>query len=245
MALHLALPFKPNPRRHDAGAAAPAAVTPAFVEPPTPVAPQPGAVVPPTLAPPAEKVEQPAKDDGPPPKHVPVAELAAERERRKTATADAAKAQSDLSAANLKLQAFEDEKRTDLEKAQAQATRAMEQVAQANRRAVTSDIRSAAIQADALDPSDVVEVLERRADDFIKDGVVDTAGIEAAVAEVLEKKKHWRKPVAPEGPAVPEKKAPPKPDPSQGPRGGTPAPDWSDPAVAAAERQRLGLPKYR
>ena len=176
--------------------------------------------------------------------------LTAERERRRAASAEAAQAKADLEAANARIQAFEDEKRTDLEKAQAAAEKALAREKAANLRAVTSDLRSYAITADALDPSEVVDLLSKDAEKFLTDSGVDSDAIEKAVTELLEKKPHWRKPEPPaagDGDPAPKvrAKAAPQPDPGQGSKGSNTTPDWSDPKTFEAEARRLGLPTYR
>lgn len=229
------LPFRPNLHRHDTEPTpepTPAQVPPTPAPKPVDPAPTPATVDPKPTPPPTPEVGDGGKKA-----------IAAEREAAKAAKAAAAAAETELAAARKVIAGFEDATRTELEKAQAAATRALEQVATANRRAVTSELRSAAIGAEALDPTDIVDFLERRADDFIKDGVIDTAAIETEVAGLLEKKPHWKKPAV-TAPVVPEKKPAPKPDPSQGPRGTSTTPDFTDPKVYAAESARLGLRTY-
>ncbi len=72
--------------------------------------------------------------------------LTTEREARKAAEREAREAKAAREAAEKKVQEFEDAKKSELEKAQAAAERAAERELKANRRAVSSDLRSAAIQ---------------------------------------------------------------------------------------------------
>ena len=241
-------PFRINPRRHDV-------VDPAPTDPPT----DPPADPPTPTDPPVDPPAAPPKPTAP--KRAATASgedsdlgergqraLAAEREQRKAATAEAAQAKADLEAANRRIQEFEDAERSDLERAQAAADRAMERAKAADRRAVTSDIRSYAITADVVDPSDVVDALAGRADEFITDSGVDTSAIEKAVNDLIDKKPHWKKPepVAPDPTARKPRATPaPAPDPAQGQGNGPQTPNWDDPKAFAAEMKRLRLPTYR
>lgn len=150
-----------------------------------------------------------------------------EREKRKAATAEAATAKAERDAALKRIQEFEDAQKSELEKAQANAERAAARERTANLRAVTSDLRSAAIEADAADAGLVVDLLSRDLDRFLTDSGIDSAAVEKAVAELLDAKPILRKP-PPADPAsvTPEKRPPPKPDPSQGPRGPVPEKDF-------------------
>ena len=252
------LPFTPNWARHDepdgdgggddtgddTGGTGDGAV-----EPPEPAA------KPTTPNAPAKKAAaKPASDDGDTAADLGDAgkrALAQERERRKALTAEVAAERAAREAAEKKIQEFEDAQKSELEKAQAAAERAVAREKAANLRAVSSDIRSYAITGDALDPSDVVDALSRRAEDFLTDGGVDAAAIEAAVTELLDKKPHWRKPAhadpSTEGQPAAKKRATPAPapDPGQGSKGGNNAPNWADPKTFEAEARRLGLPTYR
>jgi len=175
--------------------------------------------------------------------------IQAERVKRQQATRDAETARKELAAAQARIQEFEDSQRTELERAQAAATAAAAREKTANERAVRSELRTAALEANALDPTDVMEHLERRMGEFITDTGVDTDAIEKAVADVLAKKPHWLRPTKPDdddpdaAPVKPKKRAP-APDPGQGSKGGQSTPNWNDPETLAAEKRRLGLPAY-
>ena len=159
-----------------------------------------------------------------------------ERARAKDAAASAkaaAAAEAAAKAENAKLlariQEFEDRDKSELEKAQATAERNAARAEAADRRVVATEIRLAAAAAEFVDPSDAISVLGTDLASYVQDGVVDTAAIEAAVADLLEKKPHWKKLPAPAAPVVePPKRATPAPvaDPAQGARGGTPVTDF-------------------
>jgi hypothetical protein len=214
-------------------------------EPAPPAEPAPSEPTPapePASAPPAPGPEAGADPEIPPGvRDAGQKAITVEREKRKAATAEAQQAKAALIAAQAKLQEFEDAKRSDLEKAQAAADRAQAREMAANRRAVTSDIRSAAIAADALDPTDLVDALAGRTDDFIKDGVIDDGAIEAAVADLLERKKHWKKTAAASPAPAAAPRPQPQPDPGQGPRG-VPAPvDFTKAPREAVDAELAGM----
>jgi hypothetical protein len=147
-----------------------------------------------------------------------------------------------------KVQEFEDAKKSDLEKAQAQADRAKEREAKAVARSVRSEIKVAA-SGQFADPSDATDVLMRDPNKYVDaDGEIDTDAIESDLADLLERKPHWAKAAPASAPAAePEqaRKPKPKPDPGQGSRG-APAPvdfrNASDDEVAA-ELARYGVRK--
>lgn len=152
--------------------------------------------------------------------------LSTEREARKAAEREAREAKAAREAAERKVQEFEDAKKTELERAQAAAERAAEREATANRRAVTSDLRSAAIQAEAADPGIVVELLSRDLDKYLTDGGIDTDAIDKAVADLLEAKPLLKK-VSPPAPVTAPPATPkPAPDPGQGNQRGAAAKDF-------------------
>jgi len=231
------LPFIPNPSRHDEEPPAPVPVP----EPAPAPAPEPEpAPEPKKPAAPPQKTPKGSESDDKPPRHVPVEELAQEREARKAAAAEAKKAREELDAAQRKIQEFEDAQKSELEKAQAAAERAAAREKAANLRAVTSDIRSAAIAAEAVRPADVVDLLTRDPEKYITDSGIDAEAIEAAVTAALAERPHWVKQAAPDPVKAPAKPAP-KPDPSQGPQPTSSVKDFTDPKVLADEAARFGI----
>lgn len=192
--------------------------------------------------------------DGVDPKDPRWKSIRTERLARQQATKEADTARRELAEAQKKIQEFEDSKKSDLEKAQAAAERALAREKAANERAVRSELRTAAVEADALDPTDVMEHLERRMDDFLTDDGINTEAISKAVEELLAKKPHWRKPAAgdddgedDDGDTAAKKtrtKRKPAVDPAQGSKGGQGAPNWDDPKAMEAEMRRLGLQTY-
>ena len=157
--------------------------------------------------------------------------MKAERAAAKKAAAAEKKRADELAR---KVQEFEDAKKSDLEKAQAQADRAKEQAAKAVARSVRSEIKVAA-SGQFADPSDATDVLMRDPSKYVdSDGEIDTDAIEADLVDLLERKPHWAKP-APAAPAAPAsaaepeptRKPKPKPDPGQGSRGAPAPTDYS------------------
>ncbi|MFE5368204.1 hypothetical protein [Streptomyces mirabilis] len=162
--------------------------------------------------------------------------MKAERAAAKKEAAAAKKQAAELAR---KVADFEDRDKSELEKAQAKAERSAEQASKAVARSVRSEIKVAASDTFA-DTSDAIDVLMRDPQKYVdSDGEIDTAAIEADLADLLERKPHWGKPepVA----ATPEKKQQPKPDPGQGSRG---APAKVDFRTASDEEYAAELAKY-
>lgn len=241
----LPLPFLPSVRRHDD--------PPTPTEPPQPPVP---AEPPPAPAPrdpaAAPQVPAPSQPDSEPEddglKAAGKKALAAERAKAReaeaaarAAAADAAAAKERLAKAERTIQEFEDAKKSELEKAQAAAERAMAQVQAANRRAVTSELRSVSVGR-AADPDLVVELLAARGvDRFITDTGIASDAIQQAVTELLEERPILRVPDEPAEPPKPPKPKPPAPDPGQGPTPGSGSPDFRDPAALAAEMSKFNV----
>ncbi|MFE2563035.1 hypothetical protein [Streptomyces mirabilis] len=158
---------------------------------------------------------------------------------RAAAKKEAAAAKKQLAELTRKVEAFEDRDKSELEKASAQAERAQKQATKAVARAVSSEVKVAAVGQFA-DPSDAVDVLMRDPSKYVDaDGEIDTDAIEADLADLLERKPHWGKP---EPAAVePEKKPQLKPDPGQGSRG---APAKVDFRTASDEEYAAELARY-
>jgi hypothetical protein len=110
-----------------------------------------------------------------------------------------------------KLKAFEDAQKTETEKLAERVEAAEKRATKAAQQAVAAHLRAGATGLFA-DPQDAVDAL--RDGDFLgADGEIDGEAIKAALADLAERKPHWR---AEQGPRTP------RPDPSQGPRpGGT------------------------
>lgn len=147
--------------------------------------------------------------------------MKAERAAAKKEAAAAKKQAADLAR---KVAEFEDRDRSESEKLAAKAERSEKQAAKAVARAVSSEVKVAAVGQFA-DPSDAVDVLMRDPSKYVdSDGEIDTDAIEADLADLLERKPHWGKPEpAPAAAPAAEKKPQPRPDPGQGSRG-APAP---------------------
>lgn len=177
--------------------------------------------------------------------------LATEREARKVAEREAREAKAAREAAEKRVQEFEDEKKTELERAQAAAERAAKREQAANLRAVTSELRSAAIAADAQDPALLVELLAGRSGEFLTEDGIDVDAIEAAVTARLEASPFLRKPAAPAPAATPAseppKKTAPKPDPGQGSGRGSKQTDFmtATDAEVEAELAAMGITPRR
>jgi hypothetical protein len=166
-------------------------------------------------------------DDGKPARHVPVEDLAKERERRKQAADDLQRANARLAELEAKVTAAEDAEKSELEKMQATAERANARAADAERRVVTSEIRLAAAAAGFADPSDAVAFLGADLAPYLVDGGINTEAVEAAVTGLLEKKPHLKRAEPAVTPAPKPRATPaPAPDPSQGSRGGSPETDF-------------------
>jgi len=165
-------------------------------EPTEPVTPAPPAADPPPAgdpAPPGDPLLGPAGEKA----------LAEWKQRAKAAE----KLASEHAAA---LKVFEDAQKTEAEKLAERAEAAEKRAAVAAQLAVAKSIKAAATGRFA-DSQDAVDALSKA--EFLKDGVIDDEAIEAALADLLERKPHWK---ADQGPRTP------RPDPSQGPRpGGT------------------------
>jgi hypothetical protein len=144
---------------------------------------------------------------------------ARENEARAKANADAAK----------RLAEIEDAAKSEAEKLAEKLAAAEERVAAATKRAVSAQIKAMATGRFA-DSSDAVDALTASGVSFLDDGgQIDETAIEAALADLLERKKHWAAPDA-SGPRTPA------PDPAQGARPG------AIPTLAAqiAEAERSG-----
>lgn len=180
------------------------------------------------------------------------AALRADRDATKKQVAAERKASADarrqLAELTKKVQEFEDGKRSDLEKAQAQAERSAEQAAKAVARAVKTEIKLSA-NSQFADASDATDVLMKDPSKYVDaSGDIDTDAIEADLADLLERKPHWGKPTPavekqdPEGDPQKPVRPKPKPDPGQGSRGG-PAP--VDFRIASKEELAAELATYR
>lgn len=156
-------------------------------------------------------------------------------------------ARRELAELTRKVQEFEDGKKSDLEKAQAQAERSAEMAAKAVARSVQSEIKVSA-SGQFADPSDATDVLMKDPSKYVDaSGEIDTDAIEADLADLLERKPHWAKPAPAAAPVVegePQKpgKPKPKPDPGQGSRG---APAPIDYRTASKEELAAELANYR
>ncbi|MFJ3793892.1 hypothetical protein [Kitasatospora sp. NPDC090091] len=147
-------------------------------------------------------------------------------------------------AAEARVREFEDRDKSELEKATAKAERAADQAAKAVARAVSAEIRASATDRFA-DPSDAIEVLMRDPAQYVDaDGDIDTDAIQAALADLLDRKPHWARPEpAPAAPAEPAAERPrrPRPDPGQGSRPPAPPTDFRS---ASREERDAELAKY-
>jgi hypothetical protein len=134
-------------------------------------------------------------------------------------------------AAARELAAIKAAQQTETEKLQAEADAARKTAAEATARAVRSEVR--ALADGFADREDAVLNLGDLGQ-YVKDGEVDTAAIETALAAVLERKKHLAKPAGVRNPA---------PDPSQGKGGTSTPPDYrtADKAAFEAELAKYGL----
>ncbi|ACU39439.1 hypothetical protein [Actinosynnema mirum] len=138
-------------------------------------------------------------------------------------------------AAAKRLAEIEEEQKTAEQKLAERAEAAEQRAVAAVQRAVRAEVKALAA-ADFADPSDAVDAL--KAEDYVTDdGDVDTGAIKMRLSELLDAKPHWRKAES-KGPAKP------KPDPSQGARGGGTKPaNFKDasPEEVRAELARLGV----
>lgn len=156
-------------------------------------------------------------------------------------------ARKELAELTRKVQEFEDGKKSDLEKAQAQAERSAELAAKAVARAVQSEIKVSA-SGQFADPSDATDVLMKDPSKYVSaDGEIDTDAIEADLAELLERKPHWAKPepaakADPEADPAKAVKKTLKPDPGQGSRGPVAPVDYRNASKADLDAE---LAKYR
>jgi hypothetical protein len=169
--------------------------------------------------------------------------LARMKADRAAARKEAATAKKQLADLAQKVQDFEDRDKSELDRQKARAERLTDQATKATARAVQAEVKVLAVGQFA-DVGDAVDVLMRDVKDYVdSDGEIDTDAIEAALADLLERKPHWAKPepVAPE----PEKKPvrQPKPDPGQGPRLPAPATDFRSAPKdeVAAELAKVGF----
>jgi hypothetical protein len=117
-----------------------------------------------------------------------------------------------------KVAEFEDRDKSDLDKATAKAERLEAAAKAATARAVKAEVRAAA--SEFADPEDAAAFLDL-AKYTSDDGEIDTEAISADLTDLLERKPHLRR-ATPE----PQKKAAPKPDPSQGARPTEPPADF-------------------
>lgn len=233
-------------------AAPPAADPPKPTEPPKPVEPaKPTEPAKPEPPKPADPKDDDTRKGG---ERAVLEDLAKERKRRQEIEAELAEIRKAREDAEKRIQEFEDAKKSDLEKAQAAAERAAAREHAANLRAVTSELRSTALAADAADPSIVVDLLSRDPERYLTDSGVDTAAIEKAVTDLLAAKPLLKKPPAPAAtePQAPAEPAKPtvQPDPSQGAgRGGTTEVDFlkasRDDVAAALAAFNVKMPGRR
>ena len=124
-------------------------------------------------------------------------------------------------------QALEEASKTELQRAQEEATRWQSEVETWRTRAVSSRVETLAADRFA-DPSDALAAINP-ADYLGSGGEIDEARINADLEAVLERKPHWRKSGEPQQPATPRT---PLPNTAQGgsQHGGAP----TDPATAFA-----------
>ncbi|HEU5026583.1 MAG TPA: hypothetical protein VFV01_16830 [Spirillospora sp.] len=104
--------------------------------------------------------------------------------------------------------ALEEASKTELQRAQEELTRWQTDAQSWRTKAVSSQVEKIAA-ADFTDPSDALSAIDP-GKYLGAGGEIDEQGIRAALAEVLERKPHWRKTDAPATPRVPA------PNPAQG-----------------------------
>ena len=143
--------------------------------------------------------------------------LVAEREARKAAVAARKAAEHKAAELQKVVDAAEDAKKSDLEKAQAALAAAEKRASDAASRAVRAEVKAAAVGW--ADPADAPRYLDDLTAYVDADGQIDAERIAADLAAVLEAKPHLK---ATPSTAPEPKKAAPKPDPSQGNRGSGP-----------------------
>lgn len=203
---------------------------------PTP-APTPDPVVEPPADPAPVDPAPATKPNGPNgfPESTPLAEMSPDqqasywkfqsRKHEATAKANADKAK--------KFDDIEDANKTEAERLAAKAEAAEAKADAATKRAVKAEIKSLA--TDFADPTDAESAVD--AAKFVDDnGEIDTEGIKARLAEILETKPHWRK-------TTPAPTPTPRPDPGQGPRPTPAATNFkdADKATFAAELAKYGV----
>lgn len=180
--------------------------------------------------PPADPVD----DDPPATGEPPEKDWKAEADKWKALARKHEKTAKDNSGAAKKLLDIEDAQKTEAEKLAAAKDAAEAKAAAAITRAVQAEIKALAAD-DFADPTDADGAIKPA--DFVDDnGEIDTEGIKARLAELLEAKPHWRK--APPEPAKPKA---PKPDPGQGARPTPTATNFKDADKATFEAE---LAKY-
>lgn len=189
-------------------------------DPPAPPADPPA----PQDDPPAPPADPPDPDTG---KDADIAKWKAlARKHEDRATANAAKAK--------KFDEIEDANKTEAEKLTAAKEAAEAKADAAISRAVKAEIKALASNdfADATDAESAIDPKQ-----FVDDnGEIDTEGIKARLAEILETKPHWRKTTSAPAPT-------PRPDPGQGPRPTPIATNFkdADKATFAAELAKYGV----
>lgn len=138
-------------------------------------------------------------------------------------------------AAAKKLGDIEDAQKTEAEKLTAAKEAAEAKADAAISRAVKAEIKAYASN-DFADPTDAEAAIDPK--QFVDaNGDIDTDGIMARLAELLEAKPHWKKAVEPAKPKAP------KPDPGQGPRATPPTTNFKDAdnETFAAELAKYGV----
>lgn len=152
-----------------------------------------------------------------PPKGDDAAGLKSALESERALRRDADKRAKDAAKLQARIDELEAAGKSESEKAITAAKREghAEAMAVANRRLVTSEARALAAEAKFRDPSRVVKLLDNLDDVTVaEDGTVDSAAIRKQLDELAKDADYLLA-----GADEPHKAAPPKPDPSQGPRG--------------------------
>lgn len=172
-------------------------------------APADGATTPPADQQPADQQPADQKEYTPPATQAELDRLIADRVARTKAQF---KDYGDLKSKATEYDQLVEASKSDLEKANEQASRWQTEAQTWRRSAVGSRIEALAA-ADFADPSDAVTALADK-DYLDAGGQIDTEAIRRDLAEVLERKPHWRRPEAqPTGPRIPA------PNPAQGSSG--------------------------
>lgn len=177
--------------------------------------------------PPADPVDPPADPPADPPVDPP-ADPPADPDKGKAKDPEAEiakwKAMARKHEATAKANSEAAKKLADIEEAQkTEAQKLVDKAEAAEQRAAAAIERAVKAEVKALAANDFADVTDAeaaiKASDYVdSNGEIDVDAIKAKLAELLEAKPHWKKPTTP---AAPPK---PKPDPSQGARGGEPKP---------------------